>query len=511
VTPHLPTIRGAFIALSLLPGTVLAQPTEGPDPAPANESAADEASDASDGGGEPDANGEAAASGEVQISPDLRRPFGGGGNTAASAEGAAGGASEPPLSKRKDQPWIKRWAPENNTGEIGVFAGMLFPSSDTELFAPDRDLLRQGQKPFGSVAPDIGVRAGYYPLRFLGLEAEGAFMPTSVSGGGSATLWGIRGHAVAQLGLWSVTPFVLVGGGMLGVSSDAAAVGKDNDQALHFGGGIKAYLNRWTVLRLDVRDILTPSLGLNAGPTSNVEVLLGLSVVLGRKKDRDAAPAPAAEPEPVAGPGDKDGDGFLDPDDKCPDIPGVAPHGCPTGDRDADGFMDDVDACPDEAGVDPDGCPVGDTDGDGFLDPDDKCVDEPENVNGFEDDDGCPDEIPDEIKAFGGTIKGIYFDVNKSKVKPKSETVLDGAAETLKKFPEIRLEISGHSDSTGKRDYNMSLSGDRANAVRDYLVKQGVEASRLETRGAGPDEPIDSNKTKAGRSQNRRIEFRVLR
>jgi outer membrane protein OmpA-like peptidoglycan-associated protein len=506
VSAKLLTICSTCVALSLSSGDVSARVAEQPaeaEPAAAPDPGTDATSD--------DAVS-AEAGGEVSISPELRKPFGAEGDASADGNSSSSGVegSEPPLSKRLDRPWIKRWAPENNTGEIGVFFGLLFPSSNTELFEPDRDLPRQGQKAFGSVAPDIGLRVGYYPIRFIGLEGEGAVMPTSVEGGGRGTLWSVRGHLVAQLGLWSITPFVLVGGGMLAVNSSRSAVGSDVDQALHFGGGIKAYLNRWTMLRLDVRDVLTPRVGISSGPTNNVELLLGLSITLGREKDRDVAQEP--EPEaPAAAPGDRDGDGFLDPDDKCPDLPGVAPDGCPPGDRDMDGFTDDVDACPDEAGVDPDGCPIRDKDGDGFTDDVDKCVDEPENVNGFEDDDGCPDEIPEEIKKFEGTLKGIYFDVSKATVKSKSRSVLDGAASTLNKYPKIRVEISGHTDSTGSRDYNMTLSKDRADAVRAFLVNKGVEESRIETRGAGPDEPIDSNKTRAGRSQNRRIEFRILR
>jgi len=81
----------------------------------------------------------------------------------------------------------------------------------------------------------------------------------------------------------------------------------------------------------------------------------------------------------------------------------------------------------------------------------------------------------------------------------------------LKDFPSIRIEISGHTDSTGSREYNLDLSRRRAESVKRYLVTEGgVEESRVQTRGAGPDEPIDTNKTAAGRAKNRRIEFMIL-
>jgi OOP family OmpA-OmpF porin len=92
-------------------------------------------------------------------------------------------------------------------------------------------------------------------------------------------------------------------------------------------------------------------------------------------------------------------------------VPGVAPTGCPDGDQ--DGVLDRDDKCLDVPGVAPDGCPP-DSDGDGFIDSKDKCPNEPETKNGFEDDDGCPDEIPAAVKRFNGVIKGIEFDNGKA-------------------------------------------------------------------------------------------------
>jgi outer membrane protein OmpA-like peptidoglycan-associated protein len=208
--------------------------------------------------------------------------------------------------------------------------------------------------------------------------------------------------------------------------------------------------------------------------------------------------------------GDKDGDGFKDDVDKCIDEPGVAPDGCPIPDTDGDGFKDDVDKCIDEPGVAPDGCPIRDTDGDGIMDPDDQCVKEPETKNNYLDTDGCPDEVPKEVEKFTGVIQGIFFDTNKAAIKPASRTTLDGAVEVLKKFDSVRVEISGHTDSSGKYDHNVDLSGRRAEAVKKYLTDAGIDAGRIETRGAGPDEPIADNKTKAGKAKNRRIEFKLL-
>jgi len=151
-----------------------------------------------------------------------------------------------------------------------------------------------------------------------------------------------------------------------------------------------------------------------------------------------------------------------------------------------------------------------DTDGDGTADPEDKCPTVPETRNGYQDEDGCPDEIPMQLAKFTGTIKGIYFDLDKDTIKPKSKPVLDRAVSVLNEFSTIRIEISGHTDSTGSVAYNKDLSGRRAASVKRYLVEHGVDSARIETRGAGPDEPVDTNKTAAGRAKNRRIEFTIL-
>src|SRR5690606_23747582 len=153
---------------------------------------------------------------------------------------------------------IKRWAPEQGMAELGVYGGVFFASKKHELFEADASLPDQGFKSFRLVNPDIGLRAAYYPLRFLGVEAEGGVIPVGVDDGpGTAIGYTVRGHLIAQLARWSVTPFILLGAGALGVSSDRSLVGSDVDPALHFGAGLKVYLNRYTMLRLDVRDNVT--------------------------------------------------------------------------------------------------------------------------------------------------------------------------------------------------------------------------------------------------------------
>jgi len=452
---------------------------------------------------------------------------------------ASGGSGKKAKSKDKCQndtsvKWIRRCRPERNMFELGIFGGIFMPGGSAhELFDPVRQLqsLQMGGeefwKPYRRVAPEIGARFAYYPLSFLGGEIEGGVMPTHITGTDSpdtrAILFNFRAHLIGQIPFWRITPFVLVGGGAIGTTG---ALGNDIDESTHYGAGIKYYISHYAMLRLDVRNVVAARLRVDNGAVVYPEVLLGLSLTLNRKKK----PAPADKDsdgdgfldnsdscpfEPGIAPDgcperDRDGDGFMDSQDACPDVPGVAPDGCPLKDRDGDGFLDIVDKCPDDPGVEPDGCPIPDTDGDGILDPDDKCPTQPETRNGYQDEDGCPDEIPTQLAKFTGTIKGIYFDLDKDTIKPKSRPVLDRAVAVLKEFPSIRIEISGHTDSTGSPEYNKDLSGRRAKSVKNYLVEHGIDAGRIESRGAGMDEPVDTNKTAAGRAKNRRIEFTIL-
>jgi OOP family OmpA-OmpF porin len=414
-----------------------------------------------------------------------------------------------------------------NQLELGIFGGIMLPNAEHELYDPtiNNGLNWQSYK---KLAPDVGLRVGYYPLSFLGLEVEGGVVPTKLRDDSSKALIGnFRGYGVLQLP-YRIAPFVLAGVGMM-ATTGSSALGKDMDPTVHFGGGVKFYINRLLALRLDVRDSVTAQHNVDAGKVHHVEVLLGLSLLLNRKKpepkrdlDSDGdgfldsvdkcvhtpGVAPDGCPPPPAEDPDTDGDGFKDRVDACVNDPGTEPDGCP--DSDGDGFKDNVDKCPQVPGVAPDGCPPPDTDKDGILDPVDKCIPEPETKNGYQDADGCPDEVPKAVVKFSGVIKGIYFDVDKDTIKKSSKKTLDEAITVLKEHNDVRLEISGHTDSDGNRDHNIDLSARRAGAVRKYLIDAGIDGGRLTSRGAGPDEPVADNKTKAGKALNRRIEFKLL-
>jgi outer membrane protein OmpA-like peptidoglycan-associated protein len=113
----------------------------------------------------------------------------------------------------------------------------------------------------------------------------------------------------------------------------------------------------------------------------------------------------------------------------------------------------------------------------------------------------------------GGAIElhNIFFDFNKSILRPESRTELRYLIDLLKQHPAARIEIDGHTDSVGTPTYNLHLSQDRANAVRAYLIQNGIAAKRLVAKGFGATQPIASNATEEGRQANRRTEFRFLK
>ncbi len=203
---------------------------------------------------------------------------------------------------------------------------------------------------------------------------------------------------------------------------------------------------------------------------------------------------------------DADGDGVTDAKDACPTVAGLAAlNGCP--DKDGDGVADKDDKCPEVAGpADNNGCPYPDTDKDGVYDKDDAC---PE-VAGPASNQGCP-EVTEEVKAqLKEYAKTIYFDTGKATFKPKTIETLDNIVAIMKEYPTAKFVIEGHTDSVGRADYNLRLSQKRAEAVVDYLRSHGVK-SQLEAIGYGETKPIASNKTRAGRAKNRRVEIILVK
>jgi OOP family OmpA-OmpF porin len=215
-------------------------------------------------------------------------------------------------------------------------------------------------------------------------------------------------------------------------------------------------------------------------------------------------------------PMDSDGDGVYDGIDKCPGTPKgarVDARGCPA-DEDGDGVVDGVDRCPGTpkgATVDARGCPM-DSDGDGVYDGIDKCPGTPKGTD--VDSKGCPISKVEKAMLDTGIFSTteIVFDTDKADIKPESHKILGEIGAALAAHPELKVEIGGHTDAVGTDAYNQKLSERRAQSVLDFLVKnfEGVKKEQLFPKGFGESRPIASNDTVEGRSQNRRVEFRVL-
>ena len=219
---------------------------------------------------------------------------------------------------------------------------------------------------------------------------------------------------------------------------------------------------------------------------------------------------------------DNDRDGILDLDDQCPltaeDKDGFEDeNGCPDYDNDGDGILDEPDQCPlvaeDKDGFeDEDGCPDHDNDGDGILDANDKCPDEVETYNDYADDDGCPDTML--VRVVGDEIRlddRVYFRVNLADVAPRSWPLLQNVAKLLDENPQYeRVRIQGHADDTGEAAWNQALSERRGQAVREMLVKFGIDPDRLVAEGFGEDRPQLQDTSVHARKKNRRVEFLIL-
>jgi len=142
--------------------------------------------------------------------------------------------------------------------ELGGYIGMFFPASNHELLASG-----SSHKEFDTVAATLGGRLSFLPFYFFGAEVEGAITPTTTSNDKFAQIYHIRGHAFAQFPVWrTLCPFVLIGGGLLGVGSKASAVGSNLDLAFHWGAGAKYYIDDWLALRADFRQTISDGLGL---------------------------------------------------------------------------------------------------------------------------------------------------------------------------------------------------------------------------------------------------------
>jgi outer membrane protein OmpA-like peptidoglycan-associated protein len=329
--------------------------------------------------------------------------------------------------------------------ELGIAIGGHAFSTNTELGVADHM-----SEPGATSAGLLGVRAAVPIMRRLAAEAEVVAIPTEDDVlGDEATVYGIRAHARFDLLTGKLEPFVVAGLGAHVVRSDSPQMDNDTDRAYHWGGGIRYAISDKLDARVDARHLIVPDRTTD-GATSDYEVTAGITYRFG-------APAPVIIRTPPPPP-------QVRVVEKVVNL-----------DKDGDGIVDTADSCPDH----------------------------PELKNGWKDEDGCPDQVIQELA-------GIGFEHDSARIDSASAPILERAFLILEDNPNISIEISGHTSAEGNPDRNLSLSLKRAEAVKTYLVRRGIADTRIHTIGHGADVPLADNATEDGRSKNRRIEFRIL-
>jgi outer membrane protein OmpA-like peptidoglycan-associated protein len=279
-----------------------------------------------------------------------------------------------------------------------------------------------------------------------------------------------------------LVPFLLVGGG---AQRDEPAGGVHGAGYANAGGGFLINLNHahTAAFRVEARRIGVFDNQVVAGRSHVLDTRISAGVQIAFNGHGDDLPPPP--PAPVL-PKDSDGDGVPDNLDRCPGTP----HGVQ---------------------VDASGCPLPpppppaqprDSDGDGVIDSLDRCPDTPKGMR--VDAHGCA------IKAATVVLHDINFELNKARLTAGARQSLDTVAAGLKGQPTMKLSVAGYTDSTGTAAYNLKLSKERAASARAYLIERGIAASRLQAEGFGETHPVASNKTRAGRAMNRRVEFKVI-
>jgi OOP family OmpA-OmpF porin len=446
-------------------------------------------------------------------------------------------------------------APEGKLFWISPMVGYQF-FSDRHDYPFDRALVD---------APAYGLRLGTRLKGRWELEAGGSYSnPAEVGAdrGVDAKVMNFHGSLLYTLKSWKFgSPYIGASGGYVNYDSDAAGA-----EALHYGTfeqaiGSRFWFNNNLAFRLEARNILSvPHDGFAKADKSDQQVWAGLDLAFGGKgKDTDAdgvtdkkdkcPGTPAGATVDATGcPTDSDGDGVFDGLDQCTGTPKgatVDAKGCPM-DSDGDGVYDGIDQCantPKGATVDASGCPK-DSDGDGVFDGLDQCPNTPAGAT--VDAKGCPsdadgDGIPDGIDRCPGTsaglkvdatgcpievteketqlldtgmirLQGVNFETGKADLLPESYSVLDEVGTVLRKWPQLNIEVGGHTDARGSAATNQKLSEARAASVRKYLLDKftDIKPEQLTAKGYGESKPVAPNNNALNMSKNRRVEFVVL-
>ncbi len=366
---------------------------------------------------------------------------------------------------------VPAFGQEKGTIEIGVFGKAAFFDKSLNY----------------STALGGGGRAGYYFFRNLMLEVDLAFAAPDDLPLGEAIYLPIHTRLIYAIPL-SQRVSLLLGGGYIHNEWSKGLSGNEDGA----GGlvGLRWNLSESWGVRIDAIGDNLPVPTNGATNNADYGIQAGISFMLS-----------------AGGPKDNDGDGVLDDVDGCPGTPllrKVDAHGCPLpADSDADGVIDQNDSCADTpkgGKIDLRGCPVpADSDADGVIDKNDNCPDTPKGAK--IDARGCPHTV---------ILEGVKFATNSTELTSGTKAVLDRVAESLVANPNVQVEISGHTDNTSSREYNLRLSQRRAETVRNYLISRGVLPENVKAKGYGPDQPVTSNDTPKGREQNRRVEMRRL-
>jgi outer membrane protein OmpA-like peptidoglycan-associated protein len=382
----------------------------------------------------------------------------------------------------------------------GWFGPRLFSSSSQLGYidgAPAHPELQNGMELGGRVARPF--------LPWLVPELELALSPTSttaVGGARSASVLWFEPRIHLRFELWpdrQIQPFIVVGGGSpVALSSANKTFANSIVGDGYVGGGVRFDTHKGFEVRFDARLALLPShAGAGSPVTPELDFGIGIEIHVGGPHQPTAEELRLARATP---PPDRDGDGIPDDQDACPDRP-----------EDKDGFEDS------------DGCPDIDNDLDRVLDIADKCPDVPETYNGYEDDDGCPDTVPADVDALRGTIEGLTYGEGETVVRDAAIPGLRKIARTMTAHASIRVVLIGHTDDREAKQFAAgdpgqpadleALSADlaraRAEAVKNTLVTLGIPQSRIIVEGKGADDPVADNTRPRGRLANRRVEIKL--
>jgi outer membrane protein OmpA-like peptidoglycan-associated protein len=409
--------------------------------------------------------------------------------------------SSPPCSRRAIADGLPPKTQLEGSGFIGLSS-----FGDTELgnsWAHDQAPQTSpvlGARVGWPVLPDLAQR-GWLALS-LAIEAE-LSLATAFTGGKPARdegrmayfapVFGWRAHARLRQPIGAGRRLALhavLGGGGATIASSSPFMAKESDPVAYGGlGATYAFFGRWQ-LRLDVRQGVMP--GRATSVTRISELQLGLNTTFGVMVRRPPRPPPPAGPaQPAFDDTDRDGDGLPDRLDRCPGeretVNGITDEdGCPEPDPDADGVLGEADLCPNEPEdidrfKDEDGCPDRDNDGDGIEDAHDACPTDPETKNGYTDNDGCPDTVPEGVTIGFANIAAVTFEPGRARVTPEARRVLQQVLALLEDEIEIAISIVGTPERAGGEE----LAKRRAEAVKWYLVDQGIAEDRIDT-SVGP-------------------------